>query len=180
MDNRDPHLSQHDASAELPTHRRAWRTVHRFESLSKRTSDFVSSPWGTHAAFSLLAFWLGASVVVGWSSAYDLVEEIVTMVSFLLLFLLQRSQAKDTLAMQVKLNELLAAVSKASPQLINLEDRSESEVKEIHDLFQVLQAGEASSRSIAEVKAELEEKVGKPREDDPPIVGLQVNGKNET
>src|SRR5262249_53544737 len=69
-------------------------------------------------------------------------------------FLLQRSQAKDTLAMQVKLNELLAAVNQASSQLINLEDRSEAEVQQIHDEFQQLRAGECAAHSIEEVRSE--------------------------
>jgi low affinity Fe/Cu permease len=140
-----------------------WKTIDRFEGLAKRTSDFVSGPIGTHAAFGLIAFWLGAALAVGWNLAYDVVEEIVTMSSFLLLFLLQRSQAKDTLAMQVKLNELLAAVNKASPQLINLEDRSESEVREIHEQFQVLETGDNTSCSIDEVRREVEEKINKSR-----------------
>lgn len=112
-----------------------WRTPARLESLAERAVKFTSGPWGTHVGFGLLAFWLGASVVVGWDEAYGIVDEIVTMSSFLLLFLLQRAQAKDTLAMQVKLNELLAAVEKASPTLINLEDRPEEEVREIHERF---------------------------------------------
>jgi low affinity Fe/Cu permease len=98
----------------------SWKSIDRFEGFAKRASNFVSGPLGTHIAFGLLAFWLGAALVVGWTKAYDIVEEIVTISSFLLLFLLQRSQAKATLAMQVKPNELLAAVNKASPQLINL------------------------------------------------------------
>jgi low affinity Fe/Cu permease len=115
-----------------------WWTIDRFEGLARRASGFASGPWGTHAAFGLLLFWLGASVVVGWNNAYAYVDEIATMSSFLLLFLLQRAQAKDTLAMQAKLNELLAAVHKASPTLINLEDRPEEEVRAIHDRFQEL------------------------------------------
>ena len=64
-----------------------WKTIDRFEGVARRTSDFVSGPVGTHAAFGLIAFWLGAALAVGWNLAYDVVEEIVTMSSFLLLFL---------------------------------------------------------------------------------------------
>jgi len=132
-----------------------WKSIDRFEGVARRASNFVSGPVGTHVAFGLLAFWLGAALVVGWEPAYDVVEEIVTMSSFLLLFLLQRSQSKDTLAMQVKLNELLAAVNKASPQLINLEDKSEGEVREIHDLYQHLLTNGNGSCSIEEVRTRL-------------------------
>jgi low affinity Fe/Cu permease len=57
-------------------------------------------------------------------------------------FLLQKAQAKDTLAMQDKLNELLASVQKTSPALINLDFRPEGEVQEIHDRFQELETRE--------------------------------------
>jgi low affinity Fe/Cu permease len=130
----------------------AWRTKDRLEGLAGGAARLASGPWGTHVAFGLLAFWLGASVVVGWNQAYGVVDEIVTMTSFLLLFLLQRSQAKDTLAMQVKLNELLAAVQKASPTLINLEDRSEKEVQEIHERFQEIETQNCYSTSIEDVR----------------------------
>ncbi|QEH31879.1 Low affinity iron permease [Aquisphaera giovannonii] len=145
-----------EAAAKLVALEKAhWRTPDRFEGLARRASQFASSPWGTHVAFGLLAFWLGASVVVGWRNAYDMVEEVATMSSFLLLFLLQRAQAKDTLAMQAKLNELLAAVNKASPQLINLEDRSEEEVREVHDLYQELRTARSESHSIEEVREQV-------------------------
>jgi low affinity Fe/Cu permease len=127
-------------------------TADRFETLADRAARFSSGPWGTHAGFGLLAFWLGASVVVGWNQAYGVVDEVVTMSSFLLLFLLQRSQAKDTLAMQVKLNELLAAVQKASPTLINLEDRPEAEVREVHDLFREVETRGGDAASIEDVR----------------------------
>ncbi|WP_165226063.1 low affinity iron permease family protein [Aquisphaera insulae] len=151
---KDPKVDGLPKAAAVPSRPR-WRSVDRFEGLAKRASEFTSGPWGTHAAFGLLAFWLGASVVVGWDNAYSMVDEISTMSSFLLLFLLQRSQSKDTLAMQAKLNELLAAVNKASPQLINLEDRSEEEVREIHDLYQDLRTAESESHSIEELRAKV-------------------------
>lgn len=123
--------------------RPAWTTIDRLEPLAERAATFASGPWGTHVGFGLIAFWLGAAVVVGWTQAYSIVDEVATMSSFLLLFLLQRAQSKDSLAMQVKLNELLAAVQKASPTLINLEDRPEAEVRAIHDRFQELESREA-------------------------------------
>lgn len=123
--------------------RPTWATIDRLEPLAERAARFASGPWGTHAGFGLIAFWLGAALAVGWTQAYSIVDEIATMSSFLLLFLLQRAQAKDSLAMQVKLNELLAAVRKASPALINLEDRPEAEVRAIHDRFQELESREA-------------------------------------
>ncbi len=118
------------------------------EWLTQRATDFVSSAWGTLAALGVIAVWLAAVPVLGWSRAWDLVDEVVYASSFLLLFLLQRSQTKATLSMQVKLNELLASEHRASHQLINVENKSEEEVREIHDRFQKLQAKGPGSHSI--------------------------------
>jgi len=146
-------MPENRRTASEPPKVHTWKTIDRFEGLAERASKFASGPWGTHLGFGLLAFWLGAALVVGWTEAYGIVDEFVTMSSFLLLFLLQRAQAKDGLAMQVKLNELLAAVDKASPTLINLEDRPEEEVQAIHDRFQELETHQGRDcKSIEDVQ----------------------------
>src|SRR4051812_1122865 len=97
----------------------------RLESLSQKASEFVSGPWGTLTLFGILASWAVAIPIVGWTRAYDLISEFITVASFILLFLIQRSQSKGMLSLQVKLNELLAAAHRASHELINVEDRTE-------------------------------------------------------
>jgi low affinity Fe/Cu permease len=122
-----------------------------FESFSQRATDFVSGPWGTIALFGILASWAIAIAFVGWTRAYGAISEFITVASFILLFLIQRSQSKGMLSLQVKLNELLAAAHRASPELINVEDRTESEVQEIHDRFQEIQQRGPGAHSIADV-----------------------------
>jgi low affinity Fe/Cu permease len=131
----------------------AWEGRH-LESLSQRASNFVSGRWGTVALFTILASWAVAIPLVGWSKAYAAFDQFITVASFMLLFLIQRSQSKDTLSLQVKLNELLAAAHRASPELINVEDRSESEVREIHDRFQEIQQRGPDAHSIADLNPE--------------------------
>ena len=58
------------------------------------------------------------------------------------------------LSLQVKLNELLAAAHRASHELINVKDRSESEVQEIHDRFQETQQRGPGAHSIADPRPE--------------------------
>ncbi len=118
------------------------------ERLTQRATDFVSSPWGTLTALGVIAAWLGSVPFLGWSGAWNSVDEIVFASSFLLLFLLQRGQTKATLSIQIKLNELLASADRASPQLINIENRSEGEVRELHDRFQKVQERGPGSHSI--------------------------------
>jgi low affinity Fe/Cu permease len=129
----------------------ASRDGRHLESLSQKASYFVSGPKGTIALFGVLAAWIVAIPFAGWSGAYQGFDQFITVASFILLFLIQRSQSKDTLSLQVKLNELLAAAHRASPELINVEDRSESEVREIHDRFQEIQQRGPGAHSIADL-----------------------------
>lgn len=134
------------------------------ELASQKASDFVSSPWGTLAALGVVAAWLASVPLVGRARAWGLMDEVFSTSSFLLLFLLQRGQTKATLAMQVKLNELLAAAHRASPVLINVEDRTEGEVQAIHDRFQELQQRGPGAHSISDI---LDEAAPGPSPDDP-------------
>lgn len=120
------------------------------ERLTEHATAFVSSHWGTLAALGVITFWLAAIPFVGWARAWERVDEVVFASSFLLLFLLQRGQTKSTLSMQIKLNELLAAEHRASHQLINVENKSEEEIREVHDRFQKLQERGPGSHSIEE------------------------------
>jgi low affinity Fe/Cu permease len=123
----------------------------RLESLTQKATEFVSGPWGTIALFGVLASWAVTIPFVGWARAYERISEFITVASFILLFLIQRSQSKGMLSLQVKLNELLAAAHRASPELINVEDRTESEVQEIHDRFQEIQQRGPGAHSISDV-----------------------------
>ena len=83
-----------------------------------------------------------------------------TIVTFLMVFLIQRSQNKDSLALQLKLNEIVAALDGASNRLVNIEDLTEAELEVLHghysrlatmakrdvDLMQSHSVDEAASR----------------------------------
>ena len=121
------------------------------EWLSQKVTDFVGSSNGALAAFAVMALWLVVLPFIGNDGAARFTGDIIVALSFGLLFLLQRSQTKDTLAIQLKLNELLSAVHKASPELINVEKRSEKEVRELHDRYEEVQARGPRERSTADV-----------------------------
>jgi low affinity Fe/Cu permease len=137
-----PSHQQHGAAG---LHGHGW-----LERISRHVTDFVSGPWGTLTLIGLLVAWAVAIPVIGWTKTYRAVVDLVTVASFILLILIQRSQSKAMLSLQVKLNELLAAVHRASPQLINVEDSSESEVREIHDRFQEIQQRGPGAHSISD------------------------------
>ena len=105
------------------------------EKIYQTVTRFVGGHWGT--LFSLLLFFISMSVLI-WDSqseTADIMEKFFTMLSLVLLFLLQRSQNKDTLSLQIKLNELLASHQDADSKLIDAEKRSEEELETLRDKF---------------------------------------------
>jgi low affinity Fe/Cu permease len=112
------------------------RVMGPLERIAHVTTTWVGSSWAFLAAAALTAGWLISGPIFHFSDTWQLVMNTVSsIVTFLMVFLLQRSQNKDSLAMQVKLNELLAAVKGASNRLINIEDLSEEEVQDLHERY---------------------------------------------
>jgi low affinity Fe/Cu permease len=103
------------------------------------TTERVGNSWTFLAAVLLTLGWLVTGPFFGYSDTWQLVMNTFTsIVTFLMVFLLQRSQNKEFLAIQIKLDELLGAVKGASNRLIDVEDLSEQEVRELHRRFKEL------------------------------------------
>ena len=108
-----------------------------------RFSSWATATTGSTTGFSLAALmivvWVLTGPAFGFSDTWQLVMNTVTsIITFLMVFLIQRSQNKESLAVQLKLNELVAAMQGASNRLIDVEDLSEKELKVLHAHFQKL------------------------------------------
>lgn len=102
-------------------------SMERFSSAITATTG--SSP-AFVVAFGVVVVWAATGPIFNYSDTWQLVINTgTTVVTFLMVFLIQRAQNKDALAIQLKLNELVAALEGASNRLINVEDLSEDEVK---------------------------------------------------
>src|SRR5690242_6475770 len=109
------------------------------EELAQQTTVWTGSSWAFLLVLLVTFVWLLAGPLCEFSDTWQLVmNTISSIVTFLMVFMLQRSQNKEALAMQLKLNELVAAVRGASNRLINVEDLSEDEVRALHDRYRVL------------------------------------------
>jgi low affinity Fe/Cu permease len=109
------------------------------EQFSTRVSAWTASSMSFVVALSLVLLWLVSGPVFGWSNTWQLViNTCTTIVTFLMVFLIQRAQAKESRAIHLKLNELLAATHGASNRLLNLEDHSEGEMRTLHRHFSEL------------------------------------------
>jgi low affinity Fe/Cu permease len=127
---------------------------------------------------STSAFICGAGVVVAWlisgpifsySNTWQLVINTgTTIVTFLMVFLIQRSQNKDALAIHLKLNELVAAVRGASNRLIEVEALSEEELRALEQYYGELaklakkDSDFVKSHSIEEARSRHKSKMGGP------------------
>ncbi|MEO7358566.1 MAG: low affinity iron permease family protein [Ignavibacteria bacterium] len=102
---------------------------HIFEKLALKITKFSGSTTAFVLAFGLVIIWAATGPIFNFSEAWQLVINTgTTIITFLMVFLIQRSQNKESIAMQLKLNELIAAVKGASNRLIDAEDMSESEL----------------------------------------------------
>jgi low affinity Fe/Cu permease len=110
-----------------------------FGPLANRVSLIVGSPWAFTAAVLSIVGWAVTGPAFGYSDTWQLIiNTSTTIVTFLIVFLIQHTQNKDARAIQIKLNELLAAVEGASNRLINVEKMSDAELDHLQQEFQAL------------------------------------------
>ena len=135
----------------------------RLERWSRAVTAWTGSSWAFAIAVLVIVAWLVTGPLFHYSDTWQLVINTgTTIVTFLMVFLLQRAQNKDSRAIHIKLNEILAGLEGASNRLINAEDLTEEEVRRLHDRFQqVAQLATSDSRpnashSIEEAVAEAE------------------------
>src|ERR1041385_9211593 len=98
---------------------------------------------GTSVAFVLavlvIVIWLITGPIFHYSDTWQLVINTgTTIITFLMVFLIQRAQNKDALAMHLKLNEIVAAMQGASNRLIDVEDLSEAEIQALRTYYRKL------------------------------------------
>lgn len=106
------------------------------ERMSGWATKWAGSSYAFALAVGVIAAWAATGPLFGFSDTWQLViNTSTTVVTFLMVFLIQRGQNKDNQAIQLKLNELVAAVRGASNRLINVEDLTEEEVQVLHQHY---------------------------------------------
>lgn len=87
----------------------------------------------------LIMIWLVLGPFYNFSDSYQLIANTsTTIITYLMVFLIQRTQNKDSLALQMKLNELIAAHSGASNKLLNIENLSEEDILKLQRRYKLL------------------------------------------
>lgn len=140
----------------------------------ERVSSSITTWTGSATAFGLavgvVLVWAISGPFFGYSETWQLVINTgTTIITFLMVFLIQRSQNKDSLAVQLKLNELVAATAGASNRLVAVEELSEHDLHVLRDFYDKLtelarrEHDLAASHSVEEARNSHATKMSKRR-----------------
>jgi low affinity Fe/Cu permease len=139
---------------------------HLLERISHRATIFSGSSWAFVVAAMVIVVWLICGPFFDYSNTWQLVVNTgTTIITFLMVFLIQRSQNKESRAVQLKLNELVAATKGASNSLIGAEDLTEEELDALHAHYQELadmakhESDLRKSHSVEEARARHQRKI---------------------
>ena len=110
-----------------------------FRRIADRTSSVIGSPGAFTATLALTSLWLVLGPVFQFSDTWQLtMNTAASQVTFLIAFLLQNTQNRDTRALQLKLDELIRNTAGARPQMMNLEELDEEQLEALKKEFERL------------------------------------------
>lgn len=110
-----------------------------FSRFAKRTSSLSGKPLTFSAAVLLLIVWAASGPIFHFSDTWQLViNTLTTIITFLMVFLIQNTQNRDTAALQVKLDELIRTTQGAHNVLLDLEELEEYELEKIRRRYEKL------------------------------------------
>ena len=130
----DPIGSMPDTSSTSYAHRS--RILSSFDHFASRVTRWAGTPLAFCMALLSVLVWALVGPLFHFSENWQLVINTgTTIVTFLMVFLIQQSQNKDSVALHLTLNELLAASKVASPRMIGIEDLDEQDLREVAEFY---------------------------------------------
>jgi low affinity Fe/Cu permease len=110
-----------------------------FRVFARRSSIMLGSAWAFTGAVLVIVVWLLTGPTFHFSDTWQLIiNTATTVITFLMVFLIQNTQNRDAKAMQLKLDEMIRALKGARNQLVDLEDLSDEDLKKLEEQFQRL------------------------------------------
>lgn len=107
-----------------------------FRRMAHWVSEVTGRPWTFALALGVVLTWLLTGPLFGFSDTWQLVINTgTTIVTFLMVFLIQNTQNRDARAMQLKLDELIRVIDAARNEMVDLEDLSDAELERFHREF---------------------------------------------
>ena len=110
-----------------------------FRKFARRVSHLVGTSWAFMLALLIVVVWLTTGPIFHYSDTWQLVINTgTTIITFLIVFLIQNTQNRQDTAIQLKLDELLKGVKGARTSLVDIEDLSDEELDRLHEQFKAL------------------------------------------
>ncbi|GAA4908709.1 low affinity iron permease family protein [Mucilaginibacter defluvii] len=110
-----------------------------FERFANWATNATGSSTAFIVAFAIIIIWGVTGPIFGYSDTWQLVINTgTTIVTFLMVFLIQKTQNKDSKAIHLKLNELIASHQGASNRMVDIEDLNEEELDKLHKFYEQL------------------------------------------
>ena len=110
-----------------------------FRVFARQSSIILGSAWVFTAAILIIVAWALTGPTFHFSDTWQLIINTgTTIVTFLMVFLIQNTQNRDAKAMHLKLDEIIRALKKARNELVDLEDLSDEELKKLEEQFKEL------------------------------------------
>jgi low affinity Fe/Cu permease len=110
-----------------------------FRVFARRSSMMLGSAWAFAGAVLVIVVWLLTGPTFHFSDTWQLIiNTATTVITFLMVFLIQNTQNRDAKAMHLKLDEIIRALKGARNQLVDLEDLSDEELKKLEEQFRRL------------------------------------------
>jgi low affinity Fe/Cu permease len=107
-----------------------------FRVFARRSSSMLGSAWAFTAALLVIVIWLVTGPVFHFSNTWQLIiNTATTIITFLMVFLIQNTQNRDAKAVHLKLDELIRAIRNARNELVDLEELSDEELKKLEEQF---------------------------------------------
>ena len=120
-----------------------------FDRIAKRIAHLTGHPAIFAAACLVIVVWGAMGPVLGYSDTWQLaINTSTTIVTFLMVFQIQNTQNRDSEALHLKIDELLRALDAADTRLVDLEERSEHELQQLHKRYKDLASHSALDRQI--------------------------------
>jgi len=125
-----------------------------FRRFAHRVSISVGAPWAFALALAVVAVWALTGPVFGFSDTWQLVINTgTTVITFLMVFVIQNTQNRESQVLQLKLDELIRAVEQARNELVDMEDLSDEELHRLQRQFEALRKSAEQARASREVGA---------------------------
>ncbi len=106
----------------------------RFSAFAQKTALWTGHPFAFLLAVTVVAIWVLTGPIFNYSDTWQLVINTgTTIVTFLMVFLIQNTQNRDTLAIQLKLSELVLAMKGADNEFASIEDLTDEELQKLHE-----------------------------------------------